>query len=203
MTDPEPKRRWYQFSLKTLLLFVLLCSLPLSWLGVKLDRARKQRQTVVQISKKCRNGSVHFDYGKGKVWLRKLFGDDFVPAIGVELRGPQVTDAVLEHVKGLRHLQVLSLEDTQVTDAGLVHLKALTSLQVLCLDGARLTDAGLEHLKGLTSLKRLDLDDTQVTDAGVEHLKGLGSLERLDVARTRVTEIGLNDLQNAWIRTPY
>ena len=30
----RPQRRWYRYSLRTLLLVVLLCSLPLNWLGV-------------------------------------------------------------------------------------------------------------------------------------------------------------------------
>ena len=35
-----------------------------------------------------------------------------------------------------------------MTDAGLEHLKGLTKLQWLDLAGTEVTDAGLEHLKG-------------------------------------------------------
>ena len=45
------------------------------------------------------------------------------------------------------------LDGTQVTDAGLEHLKGLSRLQELYLDGTQVTDAGLEHLKGLSQLK--------------------------------------------------
>ena len=45
----------------------------------------------------------------------------------------------------------------EVTDAGLEHLKGLTSLQILVARQTQVTDAGLEHLKGLTSLQGLDL----------------------------------------------
>ena len=68
---------------------------------------------------------------------------------------------------------MLCLDGTQVTDAGLEHLKGLTRLQSLDLSGTQVTDAGLEHLKGLTQLQWLSLEGTQVTDAGLEHLKGL------------------------------
>ena len=44
--SPTPKLRWYQFSLRSLLLFVLACSLVCSWLGVKMQRAREQKQAV-------------------------------------------------------------------------------------------------------------------------------------------------------------
>ena len=44
-----------------------------------------------------------------------------------------------------------------MTDAGLEHLKGLSQLQRLDLASTQVTDAGLEHLKGLTQLQTLDL----------------------------------------------
>ena len=58
-----------------------------------------------------------------------------------------------------------------MTDAGLEHLKGLSQLLALHLDGTQVTDAGLEHLKGLTQLQVLNLGNTQVTDAGVKDLQ--------------------------------
>jgi len=58
-----------------------------------------------------------------------------------------------------------------VSDAGLEHLKGLKNLTTLHLGGIQVTDAGLEHLKGLTNLQTLDLQDTQVSDAGVKELQ--------------------------------
>jgi hypothetical protein len=36
-----PKRRWFQFSLRTLMLFVLLCSIVCSWVAVTVNRQRQ------------------------------------------------------------------------------------------------------------------------------------------------------------------
>jgi internalin A len=66
---------------------------------------------------------------------------------------------------------VLILREPQVTDAGLEHLKGLTSLQMLKLNGTKVSDAGLVHLKGLTGLKMLELLDTPVTEDGVNDLQ--------------------------------
>ena len=44
-----------------------------------------------------------------------------------------MTDAGLEHLKGLTQVQSLNLSQTEVTDAGLKHLKGLTQLQSLNL----------------------------------------------------------------------
>src|SRR3990172_10528783 len=119
------------------------------------------------------------------------------PIVDVQLRGLQVTDSVLEHLKGLTGLPRLCLSYTTGTDAGLEHLKGLTSLKLLSLEGARLTNAGLEHLKGLTGLQMLRLSKTKVTDAGLEHLKGLTNLADLNLEGTLVTDVGVNNLRRA------
>ena len=52
MNDSRPsrrKRRWYQFSLRTLLLFVLVAGMGFGWLGTKLQRARKNRKAAVEV----------------------------------------------------------------------------------------------------------------------------------------------------------
>ena len=45
----------------------------------------------------------------------------------MNLSGTKVTDAGLEHLKGLTQLQELDLTDTKVTGEGLEHLKELTN----------------------------------------------------------------------------
>ena len=54
-----------------------------------------------------------------------------------------------------------NLNNTQITDAGLEHLKGLTSLEELLLAATQITDAGLEHLKGMTCAQRPALEDEQ------------------------------------------
>ena len=62
----------------------------------------------------------------------------------------------------------MDLSETLITDAGLDHIKGLAVLQDLDLANTKVTDASLEHLKGLTNLKNLDLRGTTVTDVGVK-----------------------------------
>ena len=50
-------------------------------------------------------------------------------AIGVDLSGTQITDARLEPIKDLMHLQQLNLGNTEVTDTGVAHIKGLTRLR--------------------------------------------------------------------------
>ncbi len=199
---PEPRRRWFQYSLRTLLLVMLLASIGMSWFAAKLQPAREQREAAEAIEKL--GGSVTYDWESdvsrseppGPAWVRNLLGENFFGnVVGVSLENTHVTDAAIEHVKGFSQLQDLDLMDTPVTDAGLEHLKALTQLRMLSLDETRVTDAGLEHLKGLTQLQNLDLAGTLVTNAGLEHLKRLTQLQWLRLDGTRVTDDGVKKLK--------
>ncbi len=188
MATPQPeaparKLRWYQYSLRSLLLFLLLVSLGMSWVAVRMKRARRQEGAVEEIEKF--GGWARYDYEvqqsnrplpsagpPGPAWLRNLLGEHFfATVVDVHLAGTQITDASLERLKRLTQLQTLDLWETKITDAGLEHLEGLTQLQVLDLWRAHVTDAGLKHLKGLTQLQTLGLCETKVTYEGVKGLQ--------------------------------
>jgi hypothetical protein len=58
-----------------------------------------------------------------------------------------------------------------ISDAGLEHLKGLKSLEYLNLEWNRVTDAGLEHLKGLSNLRDVNLFFGNVTPTGVREMQ--------------------------------
>lgn len=223
ISKPKHKLRWYQFTLRTLLLVVLVAGIGFGALGQKFYQIRYQRRAVEEL-KKLGAGVSYADAEDKWVdrWLYKLFGEDYSPVVSlVVLSGSQVTDAGLVHLKGLNNLRWLILSDTQITDAGLEHLKGqtklkrlelyrsqvtdvglehmegLTNIEILNFYRIQITDDGLQHLKGLTKLKLLGLLETKVTDTGLEHLKGLTNLEHLGLRGTNVTEAGAKDLQTA------
>ena len=194
MTAPKPKLRWFQYSLRTLLVFVTLCAIACSWLAVKMQQAKRQREAAAAIKKL--GGMVEWSDPSGPAWLRSLLGDDFYRSVfRVSWQGTKVTDAGLEHLKGLNQLQYLDLTQAKVTDAGLKNLKGLNKLLHLSLISTGVTDAGLDNLKGLGQLKSLYLGGTQVTDAGLEKLKGLNELKKLDLWGAQVTDAGLEHLK--------
>jgi hypothetical protein len=203
MTTPSPKRRWFQFSLRALLVFVLLVSIGMSWFAVKMQRARRQRKAVEEIRKA--GGMVGYAHGLDdpfaepsvSKWARELLGDDFFFDVVIVSVGRDVGDREASHLKALNNLTHLDLSYTQGTGAGLEHLERLTNLEWLDLRHTQVTDAGLEHLKGLTNLQWLDLIGTQVSDAGLDHLRGLNGLLLLDLDGTQVTPEGVEKLQEA------
>ena len=87
----------------------------------------------------------------------------------VQMANADVTDATLEHLRGMANLTKLDLGNSQITDAGLKTLRDLPKLRELYLNGTRVTDAGLsEHLSALPTLERLDLRGTAVTKEAVD-----------------------------------
>jgi Leucine-rich repeat (LRR) protein len=211
MTDERPKRPWLQFSLRTLLVFVLLVSLFMSWFVVKLRPAQK-RQKVVEMVQEA-GGLVRYKYkdtSKSYLHLSSDFKDTPIPAWLLDLLGTdffmRVSEVDLYSSNGfgdermselakLANLESLSLARSQVTDAGLVHLKGMSNLKGLCLYETQVTDAGLTHLAGMTDLRSLRLSGTQVTDVGLAHLKQLTSLSSLNLNETQVTDAGLEHLE--------
>ncbi len=114
---------------------------------------------------------------------------------GLDLTLTQVTDAGLQELIGLNHLQTLNLSScTRVTDDGLKEFARLKNLRILSLWSTRVTDAGLEQLAGMQNLAALDLAWTRVTNAGLKQLAGLKNLQTLDLDDTQVTDAGLNEL---------
>jgi hypothetical protein len=193
MNEPQPKRRrrWYQFSLRTLMLFMLVCVVSSAWVGWKLDETRREQAVVAKLE--SRRGWVDYHEMDGPPWITRHFRK--VSTAHLELSA--IGDAKLKHLQAFTDLETLSLSYTRVTDPGLVHLKELTRLKVLSLANTQVTDAGLVHLEGMTALETLHLHTTKITDAGLEHLKGLTNLQELWLFDTQVTDEGVTTFQQA------
>lgn len=106
-----------------------------------------------------------------------------------------VTDAGLDHLKGMTGLRRLHLPWLRVSDAALKHVEGLTALRSLGLTGTRVTGTGFQHLKGLPALEELYLGHTRVDDRGLIHVGRLTGLEVLDLSTTKITDAGLVDLK--------
>ena len=87
-------RRWFQFSLRTLLVFVLLASIGMSWLGGKMERARRQKEAVEAIQNLDEPWIIEVCFEESPPlpvvpeWASAVFGDHFfVDAVEVHLVG--------------------------------------------------------------------------------------------------------------------
>ena len=203
----KPRRRCWQFSLRTLFVVVLLFAVPCSWFAVKMQQARTQREVVRTLREGGADAFYDFESVESRssipkaeppapAWLLELLGVDFFcDVVAVYGYGHDFTDQDAAHLEGLTGLEVLCLPGTQVTDAGVEHLKGLTTLIVLDLTGTQVTDAGVDHLNELTNVEWLFLGGTQLTDVGLSQLQGLSKLGLLVLNDTQVTEEGVRKLQ--------
>jgi hypothetical protein len=199
---PKRKRRWFQFSLRSLFVFTLICAIPCTWLGRKIERKHTEREAVEAIVKL--GGDVQYVSEQSGAkpaapsWLRDLLGENFFDDVElVDLSFMQVKDDGFEKLKALTELKRLLLTATGANDAALQNLRALTRLQELRLGETNVTDAGLDNLKRLTQLQRLNLDRTKIIGSGLVGLKGLAELHSLDLEQASVTDAGLVSLK--WV----
>jgi Leucine-rich repeat (LRR) protein len=193
----KPKRRWYQFSLKTLLVVLtLLCLGPGGWMAYQHHRDGR-RQTAIDAIEKV-GGKIHYGnrVAPRSFAMQVFLGNERFENLD-ELRFTsnwKLANSDLVHVQQFPGLQILALADTQITDDGLVHLANLVALKELDLEGTPITDSGLVHLAGSNTLKNLRLENTPITDSGLRHLAGLTELEILHLDNTNVTDTGLVNL---------
>ena len=204
----RPWRRYLRFSVRGLIVLVLVIGGGLGWM---VRSARIQRGAVAAIERA--GGSVLYDWewldGKGQpvrggepwapTWFVDLIGADyFRNVVAVEfLASSTPNDVLIAQVGQLTGLQQSRVFAPSLTDVSLARLEGLTKLFKLRLYGTQVTDAGLAHLKGLTGLDSLCLEHTHVTDAGLAHLRGLTKLSYLHIGHTAVTDAGVKELQQA------
>jgi Leucine-rich repeat (LRR) protein len=205
---PKRKRRWFQFSLRTLLIFTAVAAVACSWLVSKIERKRQEREAAEAIVKL--GGFAYYDCEwttqglnfhnrpRGPAWLRKLLGENLFSEFElVSLDKVPGAEAALANIRGLTHVKFLTLSRTNITDADLANLGELIDLQSLDLVETKVTDMGLVNLRGFTQLNSLELSRTKVTDAGLKHLKGLTKLQTLYLDGTKVTDAGVKELKEA------
>lgn len=134
-TLPPEFRRW-QFSLRTLLLLILVASSGFSWLGIRTQRARTQRAIVQKLEEKG------FDLEVTHMGVHV-----YTLRIDASKSSAKASDEDLREIERLSRLRWLDLSGSAVTDAGLVHLEHLTLLDWLDLHGTQVTEEGVQKLQ--------------------------------------------------------
>ncbi len=202
---------WYQFTLRSLLLLIVVASLGFAWLRTLFCRYEQEFQAVCDF-RRSTSLFIGHDTSNGNV-MRSVFslvlGKDYRPVIELGPSGDTGTtfcamaqtihidfdSETLSPIRHLRNLRVLDLGNNRVTDAALEHVGELSNLEAIFLHGDSVTGNAFQHWHGLTKLRTLYLEETSVDDTTLAHLKKLTSLESL-VLEARVTDNGLKHLSS-------
>ena len=207
MSARKPKRRFLRYSLRTMLVVVLVLSV---WLGYMANQAAKQRRAVEVLEAMEPWGAVHYDYkydasdlrmvptskdrhepeflgmSLGAIWPR--------PVLWVDLRGNWVNNKDLAQVvTAFPQVEYLSLHGASINDDGVRGIASLRRLRFLILSDTQISDIGLCHIPN-GNLEYLALDSTRVTDQGMVEIRRLGGLKRIDLDYTEISDAGISHL---------
>jgi hypothetical protein len=192
----KPRLRWYQFSLRSLLIFVTLCAIACSWLATWMQRQRRQFEAVKAFdNKKITDGSPAF----GPFFCFSCFNQQSINTIiqynqtwaGYVIRDISLANITtlayssgdigwgeaadidiykLENINYLPHLETLGIQG-DFPDEGLKFIENMKQLQNLYLSSSSVTDAGLCRLEHLRNLKEMKIRFPKVTQQGIEKLR--------------------------------
>jgi hypothetical protein len=202
-TSAPQKRRWrFQFSLRTLLLFVLAWALFMAWFRSNIDAAKKQRDILDRLQARASaDGTTpryYYADEKGGVltdevlsegisepfhapqWLMNLLGRDFFSSVKVIVTEPDLIDGIT----GLHRLHsvIIDAKGKPLTKEHIEMLARLPELKVVAMisqSGSELSDDVLVSLADNLHLEGLQLVKCQaITSRG---LTALGNLHKLKV----------------------
>lgn len=217
MTNSSDALRPCQFSLRTLLLAVLLISLPLSWFGAQLDTLRREERAVEAFrelgARVCLADPSYDPYrpfflqGSPPCWLRRLLGRKELHSVQLVLDSPSPDDLRTLPDISVKHLDVFL--SGLVDDECLVELSRFDNVTVTTnnvlgrIDETRFPFVVGQSFSGqgeLGKLTVLKLVDGHATDRILERLRGRVNPSELIIGgisfqRSGITDAGLTHLE--------
>jgi hypothetical protein len=192
------RSRLFQFTLRELLLFVLLAAAACSWWRVNHNRRTREKEIIARFAKR---GSLVFCIDKygGPEILEKTLGrdllDDFyaVAACRGDLWDKQDYEETMSCIDNLPSLESVEFgdfgrKDAAVIDQWLSRMTTLKNLQTLNLSGSKLADSGVEIISRMSRLTELLISETSISNRGIQSLRSLSLLETLRVDHTSIDD---------------
>lgn len=185
MTDALTIRKWFRFSLRTVLTLFTCVAVAMGWFAY----SAKLRSAAFAAVRQA-GGDIRMSIGE-RSYLDKIFGADlFGNVTKIDLRKGKVDNELLRHVGVLNELKRLDLSNADINDAGLRHISHLP-LRELWLQSTDITDASAATLSTMSNLRMLSLNANSLSDKFLEQLKPLPQLEDLGLRGTKVTGGGM------------
>ena len=205
-TTRGANRRWFRFSLRTLLLVFALVAV---WLGITVNAARRQKAAVTTLQRS--GATILYDYTEvaprtwsssgqptGPAWLRNLLGEDYFhhPVYASIRNRSEGDEDLISELNALPGLKTLMFQGDSINDDAIARLGPLNRLEELQISGAQLTDQGLEQVPRFPRLRWLILNSLPITDAGCVSISQLSKLEELSLYDTQVSDNAVTHLKS-------
>lgn len=209
-------RRWFRFSLRTLVVLITICAIVLAIFAAYLAPYYREQRLIADLQEEREIHIKREAYGPW--WLKRFAQGEYAQRVRIvgarqcelsveelasfrtfrrlddvrlyRVRG--ISNAHTEQLGRLSGLQRLWFLETGISNEALAHLRGLKNLTDLEIDTPMVTDDGLRHVGELTSLRRLVLR-CNATDEGLKHIGSLTNLREL-VIKCRVTDAGMAHL---------
>lgn len=193
------KRRWFRFSLRTLLVLVALCAVLSGIVAVYVAPYYREQRLIATHDEICGRGVSHMLEPRGPWWLQEFADGKYAQRVVlVGLACDNLDELDLAGFRNFRHLRVMKFWITppKIPGDSARQLGTLSGLESLAFfDGAGIGNEELAHLRGLTNLTELTLHTPTVTDDGLKHVGELTSLQTLDL-ECDITEDGLRHIRS-------
>jgi hypothetical protein len=98
LDQPTRKRRWFQFSLRSLMIFTMVVAVACGWVGWQAKIVRDRKSELNRAVNMRLIGIDSDDRAKAIPWLRRLFGDVSVNSISMP---PDTTIDELDRLRAL------------------------------------------------------------------------------------------------------
>ena len=216
-----PRRRWRQFSLRTLLVAMLLLCILFGLFAIRLQRARRQAAAVATI--RAVGGEVFYDYeqryegrapavpSKVPKWLFAWLGPDFFHDVievamdsGASPSTPADASRCWTAVSQLRNVEGIRANGAWINDETFEAVARQRRLRRLFLRKGNITGKQLKPLGVLKNLEVLALDYNPIGDDGARHLSEFPKLTTLGLNETEIGDEGVACIvRNRVIRSLY
>ena len=214
--------RWrFQFSIRSLLVLVVVVALPCSWFAVEMRAATRQKDVVMAIQRA--GGAVfyehQFDSSGNQIPVGGVIWDNPVDENGNPIPGGEAPGAESPAPTWLRRLLGddffrAAIEVSVANEEGLTHVRLLAGIKRLRIDAYSrytlqrfapvpdsipLTNSGLRFLDDLPELQEVAIIQANghITEAGLRHLGGLKQLRKLKLLGVGISDEGVTTLQQA------
>jgi hypothetical protein len=173
-------RRRRQFSLRGLLVLVVVCSAGMAIWDHWFRPGYELRQFMAAVAEL--GGTASTDSYYVRFSLSEAANEDL---------------AYLASLPGRRKVVEVTLNRPSITDDGMAHLASFPDLNMLVLDDCHITDDGVKRLQDLAHLRCLYIVCTTITDDGVAWLADRQELWMVNLIGTPVSSAKLAELRAA------
>lgn len=202
---PTRRRRWFQFSLRTLLLMMLVFGCGLGWFTAKRRQAQQAWKRISDAEKvNIVLSAADDNHTTGHIWHEGTWLEE---RLGIALPSPLGSAVVktsrnptpeLQELAKFPELTDIWLEVENLTDEQLAPFAGEKRLTTLQIGWSPLRGTGLAYLAGNDSLEDLRLLHCEyLTDEAIYSIPKLPSLTQLTIENCPLTGVSLGHLATA------